>query len=128
MVDTRQKEFDFSSPVDDRPAPFVRESDTSRLAAADIRLSAGQLRLKVLQLVVSFGDVGATCSEVEQHFGMLHQTASARIRELVLDGYLVDSNFRRQTATGRKAVVWVATELGLVSMGRGETEVVDDPG
>ncbi len=121
--DPRQRSLDFTpvpAPEADRPAPFVRGSDTSRLAAADIRASAGQLRVRVLGHVVSFGDFGSTCSEVEQELGLLHQSASARIRELVLDGYLVDSTKRRDTIYHKKAVVWVATEFGLRAMGRGE--------
>lgn len=117
--DKRQGSLEFPSPSDDRPAPFERSSDTSRLAAADIRRSAGQLRVRVLGYVATFDEHGATCSEVEQALGMLHQSASARIRELVQGGYLTDSTKRRDTAHGRKAVVWVPTELGLLETGRG---------
>jgi hypothetical protein len=116
--DKRQGSLEFPSPADDRPAPFVRESDTSRLAAADIRPSAGQLRVRVLGYVASFSDHGATCNEVERALGMLHQSASARIRELVQGGYLTDSTKRRDTIYGRKAVVWVPTDLGLLETGR----------
>jgi N6-adenosine-specific RNA methylase IME4 len=38
---------------------------------------------------------------------MQHQTASARIRELVIDGRLIDSGERRLTRSNRRAAVWV---------------------
>jgi hypothetical protein len=49
---------------------------------------------------------GATCWEVEQAFGGLHQTISAAISNMSAKGALVDTGERRPTATGRKAVVW----------------------
>jgi hypothetical protein len=49
---------------------------------------------------------GATCWEVEQAFGGLHQTISAAISNMCAKGTLVDSGARRPTATGRKAIVW----------------------
>ena len=49
---------------------------------------------------------GATCWEVEQAFGALHQTISAAISNLSADGVLVDTGERRPTGSGRKAIVW----------------------
>lgn len=90
--------------------------DTSVAAAASLAPSAGQLRSRVLVEVRERG--GATCDEVEQALRMQHQTASARIRELVLDGRLVDSGERRLTKSNRRAAVWVvapeAESTGLV--------------
>lgn len=36
-----------------------------------------------------------------------HQTASARVRGLVLRGRVKDSGKRRDTRSGRKATVWI---------------------
>lgn len=41
---------------------------------------------------------------------MRHQTASARIRELVQKGRVVDSTRRRPTRSGRLAIVWIEAE------------------
>lgn len=49
---------------------------------------------------------GLTCDEVEVIAGMKHQTASARIRDLYLEGAILDSGERRPTRSGRSAVVW----------------------
>jgi hypothetical protein len=95
----------FSYP--DRPGA-VRDCDTSEAAAdslADDQLS--RLRLAVFTLVKGRGDRGATCDEVEVELSMRHQTASARIRELVLLGWLVDSERRRLTRSVRFARVYV---------------------
>jgi N6-adenosine-specific RNA methylase IME4 len=79
--------------------------DTSIAAAVSVAPSAGQMRSRVLVEVRARG--GATCDEVEGALKMQHQTASARIRELVLDGRLADSGERRLTKSGRRAAVWV---------------------
>ena len=49
---------------------------------------------------------GRTCEECEVDLGMRHQTASARIRELVVAGLLEDTKARRQNVTGRTARVY----------------------
>jgi hypothetical protein len=51
-------------------------------------------------------NAGATCYEVERELGVLHQSASAAIRQLCKAGRLVDSGERRRTNTGRMAIVW----------------------
>lgn len=82
---------------------FVAGSDTSEAAAESVRLDAGEMRARVLGYIRR---VAATCDEIEVALGMRHQTASARIRELALLGRIVDSGIRRQTRSGRFAVVW----------------------
>ena len=70
--------------------------------------SAGTLRARVFAHVQEQGARGATCDEIEEALDLKHQTASARVRELALRGDLEDSGKRRDTRSGRKAVVWVA--------------------
>lgn len=67
------------------------------------------LRQEVYDFLAMRDDYGATDDEVEFVTGMIHQTASARRRELVLDGLVKDSGQRRDTRSGRKATVWVVT-------------------
>jgi hypothetical protein len=86
-------------------APFVAESETSASAAASIEAHAGAMRWRVYRYVTERS--GATCDEVEVALGMSHQTASARIRELVLGGWLVRSAVKRKTRSGRAADVIV---------------------
>jgi hypothetical protein len=52
-------------------------------------------------------DPGCTCDEVEVVTGMSHQSTSARITELVIEGKIRDTGVRRKTRTGRTARVYV---------------------
>lgn len=88
--------------------PYERTSQTSALAASGIRRYSGSLRMRVLAWVTARGVDGATSDEIEEGTGLLHQTASARARELVLLGELVDSGMTRKTRSGVKAAVLVA--------------------
>lgn len=51
-----------------------------------------------------------TCDEVEANLGLLHQTASATITHLRDRGLLYDTGRRLPTRTGRRAIVWGASE------------------
>ena len=53
---------------------------------------------------------GRTCEECEVALGMKHQTASARIRELVKAGLLEDTGKRAKNTTGRTARVYRAVK------------------
>ena len=89
-------------------APRVRKSDTSCAAADSITPRLGAMHFSVLNIIRKAGGLGLTCDEVEELLGYRHQTASARIRELYLGGYIRDSFLRRMTRSNRTAVVWVA--------------------
>jgi hypothetical protein len=49
-----------------------------------------------------------TCHEIEVMTGLKHQTASARIRGLFLDGKIRNTGQERKTDSGRLARVWAA--------------------
>lgn len=85
--------------------PHVTGSDTSRAAAEAIRPHAPCQRDRVLASITARHSEGMTCDEVEVALGLSHQTASARIRDLVKASVIVDSDSRRPTRTGRKAAV-----------------------
>lgn len=87
---------------------FARGSDTSQAAASSVASVARQLRFRVLAEIQSRGAGGLTCDEVEQILDLKHQTASARVNELMTEHLIVDSQQRRATRSGCKAVVWVA--------------------
>lgn len=95
------------TPYNDRP-PFVAGSATSE-AAAD-RVSAATMRVRVLEYIGAQGEDGATDDEVEVALGMLHQTASARRRELELMGEVVKTDRERPTRTGTAAAVYCVAE------------------
>ena len=83
-------------------------SETSRAAAKSINSSAGTLRDTILEYIVRCGAIGATCDEIEVHFEMRHQTASARVKELRDAGRIDRTAAVRPTRSGRKAFVYVA--------------------
>ena len=88
--------------------PHVRWSDTSAGAALSMVGKTRRLRRRVLWYVAGC-PAGATCDEVEVALGMLHQTASARIRELVQLACLIDTGGRRRTRRNRPAAVYRLT-------------------
>lgn len=81
---------------------------TSLDAARKIQPCATIQRAKVLQAIQRAGIWGATDYELEKALGLIHQSCSARRRELVLLSRIVDSGERRVTRNGRTAIVWVA--------------------
>ena len=85
--------------------PYVPDSDTSREAAESVRSVVSSVRVRVYEYVRERGREGATSDEVEAALGLRHQTASARIRELVKKGVLTNSGARRRTRSGRTARV-----------------------
>lgn len=91
-------------------APYVPGSETSQAAAEAIRPHLGAMAAKVYGYLRKAYKHGATDDEVEAALVMRHQTASARRRELVLKGLVVDSGTRRATSSGRTATVWVLRE------------------
>lgn len=54
--------------------------------------------------------IPSTCDAVEVALEMRHQTAAARIRDLVKAGILRDSGRTAPTRSGRKAVIWEVRE------------------
>jgi hypothetical protein len=74
-------------------------------------IDTSRLRSIVRARIAAHGVQGATCDEVEALEGMLHQTASARIRELFLRSAICDSGKQRNTRSGRPAIVWVAARV-----------------
>lgn len=88
--------------------PPAEPVETSRAAAESIAAVSGTMRRRVLALFRSW-PYGLTSDDVEAKLGMRHQTATARVRELVLLGFCRVTDQRRTTRSGRKAFVVVAT-------------------
>jgi len=64
--------------------------------------------LELLWLKEEEENDGYTDDELEQELGWLHQTLSARRRELVQKGFVKDSGKKRPTRSGRGATVWMS--------------------
>ena len=86
---------------------YVRTSRTSCAAAKFAEPSAGTVRAWVLREIRKSGKRGRTCEQIERLCSLRHQSASARIRELVLDG-LVEIIGTRENESGVRARVYVA--------------------
>lgn len=84
---------------------------TSIAAHESILPEKARMRDIIYQFVRNQPGHGATCDEVERWLDYPHQTASARITELVRSGRLVRTDRTRATRTGRKASVLVAKEV-----------------
>lgn len=89
--------------------PFVTSSATSQAASQSIHPFVNQMQWDVIGALDAAYPNGVTCDEVEIALHMKHQTASARIRELVLKGFVEDSGKERPTRSGCAAVVYVRT-------------------
>lgn len=94
-------------PYHDGRVPRVAGSDTSAAAAASIEPNLATKQGRVLELLRAT-DHGLTDDQLEQITGWRHQSVSARRRELVLAGLVVDSGQRRRTSSNRYGAVWVA--------------------
>jgi hypothetical protein len=83
---------------------FVAGSDTSEEAAVLIEEHAPSMRTRALRILRENPN-GLTNDEVQRLTGWLHQSTTARMRELVLMGLAYNTPDRRPTRTGRNAVV-----------------------
>ena len=89
-------------------------------AAKSIKKALNSMCSNVLKTVKSHSN-GLTCDEIEDILGMKHQTASARLRDLITcqPPYVEFRNDpttgqprRRPTKSGRTARIYYATHLG----------------
>lgn len=70
--------------------------------AANLRTAKQQDRARIAAYLT---DRVATCDQIEQALNMRHQTASARVSELLKDGLIERTGERRKTRTGCGAAV-----------------------
>ncbi len=95
----------------DGTPPHVKDSDTSMAAAESIRGIVGPMHAEILRQLRLEGELND--DDLEEILEQRHQTISARRRELVLMGRVVDSGRRRATRSGRMATLWkISTEEG----------------
>jgi DNA-binding MarR family transcriptional regulator len=102
----------------------VLHPDTSWQAARSMReqlTSDCQDILDALAAVGGLGDdpIGLTVDQLEQRLARSHQSVSARVNQLMELGWIRDSDVRRPTRSGRRAIVWVLTPQAKETMRRG---------
>lgn len=87
-------------------APGAQARDTSRAAAEEVGRTAPQLRDRALAVLERSN--GLTADEVAGRMGESILSVRPRLTELSRLGKVRDSGARRQNASGRSAIVWVA--------------------
>lgn len=94
------------------------EGTTSRAAAESMHATAPRLRERVYRAIAEAGAHGLTVDEVERLLGLTHQTASARVNELMNAQRIDNRNrARRPTRSRRAAKVWTALPRGPGQLG-----------
>lgn len=98
------------------PAPraAISAPETSHQAAEWMRQHQASVAGRVLSAILLAwrrGSLGLTAEQVMARLQGKHQTISARVNELRNAGLIVDSGARRQTTSGRMAVVWTPTGI-----------------
>lgn len=86
------------------PAPYVKGSPTSASAATSVQPHLNRIQSDIVDCIRASGAAGMTCDAVEEALDLRHQTASARMKELVDRGDLVKAG-TRATRSGRQASV-----------------------
>lgn len=92
----------------DKPAPWVRGSETSHAAARSMDQHLGRLQSVVLEFIRSRGEHGATDQEVQIALDLAPQTQGPRRIELENKGFVRRTDRARKTTSGRRARVYVA--------------------
>jgi hypothetical protein len=95
-------------PPVDRNVTRTGPQETSQKAARRALGRSGSQRNAIYEEVKSRGSDGMTCDEICTVLQMLVQSATPAINTLANDGWLEDSGLRRNTRSGREAIVWVA--------------------
>jgi hypothetical protein len=73
---------------------------------------SGAIRVRVLRFIAALGELGATDDEVQNFLPMGQNTQRPRRRELEVSGYIMRSDMKRMTLSGRLAYAYVATPKG----------------
>ena len=88
-------------------SPGHRGIPTSVEGAKHIQPKVGTMYDRILEHLDGMGRWGATNCELREIIGCENGTMSARIRELVLKGQIVDSGNIRKAKSGVNQIVWV---------------------
>jgi predicted transcriptional regulator len=95
--------------MDDICGSYHKGNTESREAHVSIERMKEAMRAKIAGRLKEV-PAGRTCDEIETDLCLRHQTASARISELLASGRIIRTKMRRATRSGRNASVVVAPE------------------
>ena len=106
--------LDLADIANDSAGAYGRNSpETSVFAAESVRMRTSSTRQAIVNaLIAARGTdlIGLTCSEMERRIRKAHTTTSSQVNYLMNGGWIEDSGFRRDTPSGRPAIVWKLTE------------------
>ena len=85
-------------------------SETGREAAEAMASAAGRLQRLALGAIRDAGDHGLTADELAARLDVERWSVQPRTSELRRKHLIKDSGQRRRNATGRRAIVWCATD------------------
>ena len=86
-------------------------TDTSAEAATSIEPVTARVQRLVLTAIREAKLSGLTAHELASQLGMERTTTQPRVSELRRLGRVIDSGRRRANANGKRAIVWVASEM-----------------
>lgn len=89
-----------------------RDVETSIEAARSIDIATGHLQRIALQAIRAAGARGLTTHELADAARIHRDALQPRVSELRARGLVHDSGSRRRNATGKNAIVWVASATG----------------
>lgn len=99
-------------------APGFKARATSAAAASSVAPSAANIRARCLD-VLKRVPLGLTADEVAEKLNMSILTIRPRISELSARAMIKDTGDRRSNDSGRRAIVWAATEEQPAAQGQG---------
>ena len=91
-------------------APGHRAVDTSIEAADDIAPKLGRLQRLAEMTIREAGEQGLTAEELAARLNLDRWSIQPRTTELSRKGIVRDSGKRRRNATGKRAIVWIASK------------------
>lgn len=94
-------------------APGHRDVDTSVAAADALAPKLGRLQLMAQSAIRAAGARGLTADELAARLDMDRWSIQPRTSELRRRGLIRDSDQRRPNATGKMAIVWVASDANV---------------
>ena len=85
--------------------------DTSLAAYESVKPYTPSIREIIYNWILERGEYGATRDEIFNHFGYRMNTVTPRVRELLDEGRIIETDKFRLTTAGRKARVLVARKF-----------------
>lgn len=107
--------LDIQLEVANNAAVGTNHPETSHQAARSLPNIGGYSAVIFEAIKKAFDDgrFGLTADELEEMLAGKHQSVSARVNDLKNNGWIIDSGQRRNTRTGRKAIIWEPTYKSL---------------